>query len=52
MIKFGSPQLTTEDYLAVKDVLDSGQLTKGPKNKEFESAWEDEGGSGIIHTTP
>ena len=42
MIKFGSPQLTTEDYLAVKDVLDSGQLTKGPKNKEFESAWEEE----------
>ena len=42
MIKFGSPQLTAEDYLAVKDVLDSGQLTKGPKNEEFESVWEEE----------
>lgn len=41
--------------LAVRDVgtlFFSSKEEKGLKNEEFESAWEDEGGSGIIHTTP
>lgn len=39
MIKFGSPTLEVEDHLRVQDVLHSGQLTKGPFNRDFEAAW-------------
>ncbi len=39
MLPFARPDISSEEYAAVKRVLESGWLTTGPKTEEFESSF-------------